>query len=250
MIVGDEDFGSIPPWLIENIKKRNWLQLCEDPASAVCQVVKEFYANFLAHELPAEITVREVKVKFSDRDINHYYLLKNVTFEFSKYVGKLIDELIDGRGVFRFKRTDLKQDIKCLYNFMQSTLLPTSHDSTVSRERMWMLYCIVKGKKINVGKVIAKEIFECAHRVKGKLFFSCLITEKCRCANVPMLNDEDPVPRKGVVSFEPDRAPKRTTPSTTTASTSRDPMDRSHQSKHEALLKNMCGNGYETPLEL
>ncbi|KAF4378427.1 hypothetical protein F8388_021621 [Cannabis sativa] len=183
IIVGDDNFGSMPPWLIENIKKRKWEGLCEDPASAVCQVVKEFYANFLASEWPADIIVREVKVPFSDKLINEFFQLKNITCEFSKCNSKLTDKLmhdivpelvkpgaewdIDEHGMFRFRRSDLQHEIKCLH-------------------------------EVNVGKVVAKGIFDCAHRVKGKLFFPCLITELCRCAGVPMIPEDGTVTRKGV----------------------------------------------------
>jgi hypothetical protein len=53
-----------------------------------------------------------------------------------------------------------------------------------------------------------------------------------------MMPEEDPVPRKGVVSFGSGRAPKRATTSTASASTSSDPkMER--LAKQEALQQQM-----------
>ncbi|XP_062082778.1 uncharacterized protein LOC133789072 [Humulus lupulus] len=166
----DANLGDLPQWLIDTVTERNWETLCSTPKPAVPELVKEFYSNFLVDQWPTEVTVRGTVVPFSDQVINDIFLLESVPCEFSKNRDHLSDELIqdilpelakpesdwdiDDNGTFRFRRTDLHHDIKCLYSFVQSSFLPTSHDSTVSRERMWMLYCIMKGMPVDIGSVL------------------------------------------------------------------------------------------------
>ncbi|MFQ6636537.1 hypothetical protein Gotur_012607 [Gossypium turneri] len=45
--------------------------------------------------------------------------------------------------------------------------MPISHRSTISMERMLLLYTILTEKSINVGKIILKEIHDCAKKKAG-----------------------------------------------------------------------------------
>ncbi|MFQ6645906.1 hypothetical protein Gotur_020453 [Gossypium turneri] len=45
--------------------------------------------------------------------------------------------------------------------------MPISHSSTFSMERMLLLYAILTEKSINVGKIILKEIHDCAKKKVG-----------------------------------------------------------------------------------
>ncbi|MFQ6631264.1 hypothetical protein Gotur_008892 [Gossypium turneri] len=45
--------------------------------------------------------------------------------------------------------------------------MPISHSSTISMERMLLLYAILIEKSINVGKIILKEIHDCAKKKAG-----------------------------------------------------------------------------------
>ncbi|MFQ6665343.1 hypothetical protein Gotur_032111, partial [Gossypium turneri] len=48
-----------------------------------------------------------------------------------------------------------------------TTFMPISHSSTISMERMLLLYGILTEKSINVGKIILKEIHDCAKKKAG-----------------------------------------------------------------------------------
>ncbi|MFQ6665213.1 hypothetical protein Gotur_032017 [Gossypium turneri] len=54
--------------------------------------------------------------------------------------------------------------------------MPISHSSTISMERMLLLYAILTEKSTNVGKIILKEIHDCAKNKKGSAYFPSLIT--------------------------------------------------------------------------
>ncbi|MFQ6649988.1 hypothetical protein Gotur_023164 [Gossypium turneri] len=51
-----------------------------------------------------------------------------------------------------------------------------SHSSTISMERMLLLYAILTEKSINVGKIILKEIHDCDKKKAGSAYFPSLIT--------------------------------------------------------------------------
>lgn len=55
-----------------------------------------------------------------------------------------------------------------------------------SMEHMILLYCIMSKRSINVGKIILKEIQECANKRSGSAYFPSLITSLCRQARVQM----------------------------------------------------------------
>ncbi|MFQ6626403.1 hypothetical protein Gotur_005549 [Gossypium turneri] len=48
-----------------------------------------------------------------------------------------------------------------------TTFMPISHNSTILMERMLLLYTILTVKSINVGKIILKEIHDCAKKKAG-----------------------------------------------------------------------------------
>ena len=104
--------------------------------------------------------MREVQVQFTADAINNLFELESGKCVFSPCRGEISgDELVevmenvsqvdswdvDDHGNLQFRRTDLEHELKCLYSFMQTMLCPTSHDSTISKARAFMLYCIWKG---------------------------------------------------------------------------------------------------------
>ena len=64
--------------------------------------------------------------------------------------------------------------------------MPTAHTTTVSQDRLTLLYTIVKGLAIDVGKVTEKEIRECAIKKQKStaLLFPSLITGICEAFKV------------------------------------------------------------------
>ncbi|MFQ6628803.1 hypothetical protein Gotur_007391 [Gossypium turneri] len=51
-------------------------------------------------------------------------------------------------------------------------------------ERMLLLYAILTKKSINIGKIILKEIHDCAKKKAGSVYFPSLITSLCLRARV------------------------------------------------------------------
>ena len=81
---------------------------------------------------------------------------------------------------------DLKPIAKVWVKFLKFRLMPTTRTTTVSQERLVLLYVIVRGLPIGVGSIIEKEIRDCAmknHKVVALLFLS-LITSICVVSGV------------------------------------------------------------------
>ena len=80
---------------------------------------------------------------------------------------KIVDLLTVGKGEWKgTKKTpfksiaigDLTEKAKVWFYFISSVLMPLKHLSTMRREEAILLYALLKGYKINVGKIIEKSI--------------------------------------------------------------------------------------------
>ncbi|MFQ6650224.1 hypothetical protein Gotur_022848 [Gossypium turneri] len=60
-------------------------------------------------------------------------------------------------------------DVELVQEFYVSLtiFMPISHSSTISMERTLLLYAILTEKSINIGKIILKEIHDCAKKKAG-----------------------------------------------------------------------------------
>ncbi|WVY92659.1 hypothetical protein V8G54_031747, partial [Vigna mungo] len=71
--------------------------------------------------------------------------------------------------------------------FIHTNLSPCSHVSDLTTSRVVLLFYILQGKQINVGRLIAQEINECAYSANSKspLEHPSLITHLCELAGLP-----------------------------------------------------------------
>ncbi|KAE8684537.1 DNA-directed RNA polymerase V subunit 5C-like [Hibiscus syriacus] len=77
-------------------------------------------------------------------------------------------------------RDRLLPQVKLWNHFMKHKLLPTSHNTTVSCQRMLLLHSIISGRPIDVGKIIVEQAHLCLKRQASALVFPNLITALCR----------------------------------------------------------------------
>lgn len=103
-------------------------------------------------------------------------LLKEVLKEVAVPGTKWITSKI---GAHIWRREFLNPTAKVLFYFIRFNLMFVSHSSTIARERMLLLYAIMTEKSINMGKIISKEIRECAAKRAGYPYFLSLITLLC-----------------------------------------------------------------------
>ncbi|KAI9078666.1 hypothetical protein K1719_039415 [Acacia pycnantha] len=99
--------------------------------------------------------------KSNDRELlNH--VLTRLCIASTKWV-------ISEEKAYTFKRTCLKPDTKVGYTFIQTHILSTLHILTVFRDKAFLLYCILKGKAIDIPALVYQELYNCIKPTFGNL---------------------------------------------------------------------------------
>ena len=126
--------------------------------------VREFYAN--ANKATETVTmVREKQIRFDVVTINWHFSIQapqiddvtNIdrTADLDEVIkviyGKVVNWIVVRGTCISFLTKELVTDIKIWHHFICARLVPTSHLTEVSRERVLLLYAIVKNLSINVG---------------------------------------------------------------------------------------------------
>ncbi|EXB93492.1 hypothetical protein L484_006967 [Morus notabilis] len=127
--------------------------------------------------------------------INSLYDLPDVEDHFNSFADSLnedqLDEVINElcvegtewwratRGSMTFPKECLQPGPKIWYHFLRFRLMPSSHYRLVHKERAILLYCMMKGRPLNVGRMIRQQVGVCAGRKNGGLWFPSLITQLC-----------------------------------------------------------------------
>ncbi|KAJ0096562.1 hypothetical protein Patl1_27998 [Pistacia atlantica] len=166
------------------VKKLGWHKFTQTPPSAVAPIVEEFYAN-LPDSYNGKTRVRGKEVKFDAETINQYYELPQVEEdEYEEYLknvdyDKVIRRLTKGQVKWvmvgdRYKKFfagNLRNATRVWQYFMNTRLMPTTHNSIVDRVRGLLLYCIVTKKQMNVGNIIVSQMLSCANNLNTSYFF-------------------------------------------------------------------------------
>ena len=163
----------------EMLEKRRWQSLGEHKALGYATWVKEFFANMVEEE-GNKLYVRVKWIYFSKETINGLFNPK-VQKDGSKFkrllkepkYHKIVDLLIDGKGQSKATKKilyeyiaigDLTEEAKVWFYFISSVLLPSKHLSTVRRNKVILLYALLNGYKISVGRIIANSIMSYSKR--------------------------------------------------------------------------------------
>ncbi|KAH9671394.1 hypothetical protein KPL70_017357 [Citrus sinensis] len=176
---------------VRRFAKRGWLEFCKHPRNPVLPVVKEFYANLVSpdqHNI--WITCEYAKLHDKLTPKKWTTIFTTLTIEGASWVNE------EGRVV---NRIDLKPIAKVCVKFLKSRLMPTTHTTTVSQERLVLLYVLIRGLPIDMGSIIVKEIRECAaktHRTAALLFPS-LVTSICVVSGVRLKAIDEHVKNDG-----------------------------------------------------
>ncbi|MFQ6663410.1 hypothetical protein Gotur_030955 [Gossypium turneri] len=103
-------------------------------------------------------------------------MMNNINWDFLQQVLDVVTNprsqwIIRKYGSHSCRREYLKPVAKVWFYFVRYSFMPISHSSTISMERMLLLYTILTKKSINVGKIIFKEIHDCAKKKAGSAYF-------------------------------------------------------------------------------
>lgn len=194
--------------LIEQLRNRHWRHFIKTPSDAVIPVVREFYANLRDFHGTPDVQVRGVSVSFSAESINKLYQLpqfENDEYTVFRQAPVEFDELIEylcypeavwklsaSGHVMSFQARFLKQAAAAVFLFIIARLMPAKHATDVTKDRAILLYCILKGHTMDVGKIIEASIFHAAISNKNvNLPHPSLITELCQSRGVQWNNAEE-----------------------------------------------------------
>ena len=184
----------------EMLEKRGWQSLGEHKEPGYAALVKEFFANMVEEE-GRKVYVRGKWIDFSKEKINGLFNLK-VQKDGSKFkrllkepeYQKIVDLLTAGKGKWKatkktpyesIARGDLIEEAKVWFYFISSVLLPSKHLSTIRRNEAILLYALLKGYKINVGKIIENSILSYSRsRCRGLIPHPVTITNLCLLGGV------------------------------------------------------------------
>ncbi|MCQ7416365.1 hypothetical protein NP118_23445 [Salmonella enterica] len=192
--------GDLPPFLRTDIADHGWELFCAKPEAVNAQVVREFYAN-IDKEEGFLVIVRGVEIDWSPSAINALYHLQNfphaafnemTVAPSEEQLSNAVREVGIEGAQWQLSKTQkrtfqsayLNKEANTWMGFIRQRLLPTTHDSTVSRERILLAFAILRSLSIDVGKIICNEIACCWKKKVGKLFFPNTITMLCRQAGV------------------------------------------------------------------
>ena len=171
--IAERGFKKLVSPFFEMLEKREWQALGEHKEPRCVAMVQEFFANMVEEE-GKKVYVRGHWIDFSKERINMLFNLK-VQKDGSKFkkllkepdYQKIVDLLTASKGKGKgtkksqyqsIYRGDLTEEAKVWFYFISSVLLPSKHLSTVRRDEAILLYALLKGYKINVGKIIEKSI--------------------------------------------------------------------------------------------
>ncbi|KAL3825558.1 hypothetical protein ACJIZ3_021587 [Penstemon smallii] len=208
------------------IEARGWTKFCSPPTlEGFRGMVQEFYVNFknMNIETKSDIETKSVKVRgidvpISEDLINEYYGLDVYKDGYQDEYTTLCQSHIDMEEVIKvickeqpkwidsektlFKVGSLKKE-SCnpWFKFVISRFLPKIQISTVTMDRALLVYCIVTGKKINVGKVIYGSMEKVSKSNAVSLYFPSLITDFCIRAGVPREENESVIYKKMMINL-------------------------------------------------
>ena len=188
-----------------HIQARGWDGLCHPLEGGCLSLVREFYAN-VSERRDYKVFVRGQWVLFTKEVINSYYSLPTMGDE--EGFLKLLSEIdmatvsasvckpgtvwkMSGDVYKNFSRSGLLDTVRPWYAFVCVDLLPTAHLSDVTRERAILLYAIVSGASVDVGRVIFDYIMQCARAAHGGIGFPCLISAICASQGVMWDRNEE-----------------------------------------------------------
>ncbi|KAH1096943.1 hypothetical protein J1N35_013864, partial [Gossypium stocksii] len=98
---------------------------------------------------------------------------------------------VSSQDYYTVERAFLKPIGEMWYHFLKNRLMPSTHNTIISKDRMLLLHSIIMRRRINIGRIIFREVYRCAKKNASSVNFPSLITALYRTARVPLNAFED-----------------------------------------------------------
>ena len=93
-------------------------------------------------------------------------------------------------------RGDLTETNRVWFHFINSVFKPSKHVSTVRQDHLLLLYVLVKGFELDVGRIIKESILDYAEsNFSGNIPHPALITLLCIKGGIKVVEDEEKSPK-------------------------------------------------------
>ena len=185
-----------------NIQQRQWGPFCKGfPKSGFPSLAREFFAN-VPDQRDGHVYVRGIWVPFSAELINGVLEVPNIPTGDDQYERFLLADkdydailsriCMPGAQWVRPRNGDheiLKMTTNIIprawYFFLASRLLPTEHHTTLTQDRVYLLYAILEGMPMDVGRIVRDNIIHVANgHTTGHPAHPLVITMLCYHAGV------------------------------------------------------------------
>ena len=171
--IGERGFNKLISPFREVIEKIGWNLFCEHKPVDFAALVQEFYPNLVGKK-EKTYYVKGKWISFERGAINKTYNLKEMkdgakfkNLQKEPEFQNMVELLTNGKGEWSstkknpyesIARGSLTEEAKVWFYFIGLVLLPSKHLSIVCQEEAILLYALLKGYKINVGKIIENSI--------------------------------------------------------------------------------------------
>ena len=205
--IGERGFKKLISPFKELIEKRSWETICEHKPPRCATLVREFYSNIVDRK-GTQCYVRGKWVSFHRDKINQ--LLKLGKLKDGEKFKKLKENpnfqnicevLTIRKGEWKgntktpyesIARGSLTKEAKVWFYSVSSVLMPSKHLSIVRQDEAVLLYAILKGYKINLGRLIEKSILSYqSSNFWGHLPHPAIVTYLCIKGGVTFNRDEE-----------------------------------------------------------
>ena len=198
--INKRGFGKFISPFLEIIEKKGWNFFCEHKAPGFSTLAIKFYSNMVKMR-EDYVYVRGVWVPFGHKKINEMFKLKKLKHgsKFKKLVEKpdhekIVNLLTVGKGKWEttkknphkaINKGSLIEEAKVWFYFIASVIVPTKHLCSVREQETIILYALLKGYKVNVGRLIEGSIlgYHLSNK-RGLIPHPATITRLCILAGV------------------------------------------------------------------
>ena len=186
-------------------------------------LVKEFYVN-LGEQKNLTCYVRGRWILFRERAISQLLELRSVSdckeydqLQESSNFEEIVKQLTNGLRVWQRTKTirnayidigDLLEAVKVWFYFINSVLTLSKHVSTVRQDHAILLYALVNGFNLNVGKIVEQSILDYhENNFSGNIPYSALITLLCLKGGVTFSETKEKCSRSSTLTLIGLKAP-------------------------------------------
>ena len=203
------------------IRERGWQIFCRPPKAAAMTVVREFFANAQESPTAHKAFVRGKEVKYDSATINSLFRFDynptgpddvDLLLNNEAHIPMITEAIcINGRTTWtmarethaHFPSKDLHPQLRVWHHFICARLVPTKHLSEVTKERAALLYAILTGQRINVGRWIQHNLNSAVGQGSGGIPHPTLLTELIASQGIPtegteILQPKGPLNQKGI----------------------------------------------------